>query len=331
MNGHRLKLIFLIFLIFSPASFAQEGTKPIPLKKVVAIGYVDTGYLGFQQLEPDELSEMFRVRMKKELEKKGYAPVLAELGPAQTPTEIKVPELPKEIEDPQKLTLKDMQKIQAQIQQQMSQLQGYFRPQHRPVAAQALFQFSVQTGESYLDSGSVVGWAELFTQSDLSVADFSSESRKFNILITQHDPKSGQLQNQKLTKTSSTRLTRLMGSQFYSVYDSRNHEVTFSRLFGSAVKNAASWIDQKMRNLPWEGEIFKIEGDQIYLNAGSQAGVVPGMSFKVFHREKVTGAGLNLGTQEKPVGKIQVTQVQPNFAIAKIQGGQALPGHILKP
>ncbi|MDX1387085.1 MAG: hypothetical protein R3257_05800, partial [bacterium] len=81
-----LFLCLAVTFIPFPAA-AKKQDKP-GLKKVIAVGYVDTGYLGFQNMEPAELSEMFRIQIQKALEKRGYAPVLAKMGQAAAPSPV---------------------------------------------------------------------------------------------------------------------------------------------------------------------------------------------------------------------------------------------------
>lgn len=322
-------LILVLLALFPHAADAKK--KKAGLKKIVAVGYVDTGYLGFENLKPQELSEMFRIELKKELEKKGFAPVLAQLG---KPVKKQVTTQPSNLENLSNSnrppSAAEMRAVMAQMQEVMGQMHGYSRPAHKPVAAQGLFHFRVRTGESSVDTAETVGWAEYFSQRSLDVADVSSDTTKIHILVTQHDPESGALIEKNAVKASSTRFNRVVGTRYYTLSDSADNQAAFNRVFSSAIKKSADWIDKRMKKLAWEGQVFKTQGKSVYINAGSEAGITPGMHLKVIDRKAVQARGVDLGQEDVPSGEIEISTVQAKFAVASITSGTARVGAIVK-
>jgi len=69
--------------------------------------------------------------------------------------------------------------------------------------------------------------------------------------------------------------------------------------------------------------IVKVDGPVAYINAGANANVRVGQVFQVYARgEELVDpdTGLKLGSSERVVGSIQVTEVQDQFSVAAIQG-----------
>ncbi len=72
--------------------------------------------------------------------------------------------------------------------------------------------------------------------------------------------------------------------------------------------------------------VVKVEGSVAYINAGANANVRVGSVFVVFSAgEELVDpdTGLKLGTTERPIGTIQITEVQEKFSVGTIRGGPA--------
>ncbi len=70
--------------------------------------------------------------------------------------------------------------------------------------------------------------------------------------------------------------------------------------------------------------IVKVDGRLAYINAGANANVRVGSVFVVFSAGEDLvdpDTGLKLGTTERPIGTIQITEVQEKFSVGTIQGG----------
>jgi curli biogenesis system outer membrane secretion channel CsgG len=74
------------------------------------------------------------------------------------------------------------------------------------------------------------------------------------------------------------------------------------------------------------GKIARVEGAEIYINVGAEAGVTVGQSFEVFRKGKVItdpDTGEVLGADEASVGKITVREVKgPRLSICTVASGK---------
>ena len=89
----------------------------------------------------------------------------------------------------------------------------------------------------------------------------------------------------------------------------------------------AMWLKER----PWSGSVVMVEEQRVYLNAGSDAGVEPGMKLTALSRGKELinpETGLRLGFATEVIGSVQVTTVNEKHSIATIlQGCEGLkPG-----
>lgn len=82
-------------------------------------------------------------------------------------------------------------------------------------------------------------------------------------------------------------------------------------------------------NAEIEGRVAVVQGNSVYLNIGSAAGVQVGDTFAISHvvsevRDPVTKEVLDL--QTSPVGQMKITVVREKIAIGTLAGGQAQVG-----
>ena len=94
--------------------------------------------------------------------------------------------------------------------------------------------------------------------------------------------------------------------------------------FGGAILRAldegVGQIAQDLAPLPFMAKVVQVQGERIFIDAGSTSSVAPGdqlVVYKLDARQQVYGADplTPLGTVETPVGTIAIVQVQPGFAI----------------
>lgn len=110
---------------------------------------------------------------------------------------------------------------------------------------------------------------------------------------------------------------------------------TLHKTFSRALDRCVRWIVREMDSIPWEGRIVKTSDDDVYINAGSDIGVIAGLKFEVFSAgedliDPVTGA--ILGVEEAPSGEIEVTEVKPSYSVAKATSGLGFKaGDIVRP
>jgi len=109
---------------------------------------------------------------------------------------------------------------------------------------------------------------------------------------------------------------------------------TLAKTFSKALDKCVKWIVENMDKLPWEGKIISLKGTQVYLNAGSDAGVKVGDSFAVYRvgDELVDpDSGMSLGVEETLSGQVQVSKVMPKFSIAtSTSGGGFRKGDVVR-
>lgn len=89
-------------------------------------------------------------------------------------------------------------------------------------------------------------------------------------------------------------------------------------------------VDETIGNLiaelgdqPWQGRVVTVRDGQIYVNAGSEAGMQVGDVLEVYREgESLVDpeTGLNLGQIEDKLGRLEVTAVEEKYSIARVLG-----------
>ena len=102
-----------------------------------------------------------------------------------------------------------------------------------------------------------------------------------------------------------------------------------------AIDKAVYFVCKEMADVAWQGRIVTVKGDKVYINSGSNSGVKAGDVFNVYSvgEELVDPeTGLSLGSTLTRIGRVQVSQVQDKFSIAKsIAGAGFKRNDVLKP
>lgn len=97
--------------------------------------------------------------------------------------------------------------------------------------------------------------------------------------------------------------------------------------FGGAILRALdegiAGIAADLAALPFMAKVVRVEGERIFIDAGSTSSVAPGDQLVIYRqdpRQQVYGADprVPLGTVEAPVGTVSIVQVQPGFAIGTV-------------
>lgn len=97
--------------------------------------------------------------------------------------------------------------------------------------------------------------------------------------------------------------------------------------FGGAILRALdegiAGIMTELAPLPFMARVVRVEGERIFIDAGSTSSVAPGdqlVVYRVDPRRQVYGADplTPLGAVESPVGTVGIVQVQPGFAIGTV-------------
>lgn len=87
-----------------------------------------------------------------------------------------------------------------------------------------------------------------------------------------------------------------------------------------AIARAVAVVVSQMDRIPWTAQVADVSGSAIYVNAGAQANMRPGMVLAVsaIDREiKDPATGASLGVVERPVGDVVIDAVQEKFSVAR--------------
>ncbi len=91
-----------------------------------------------------------------------------------------------------------------------------------------------------------------------------------------------------------------------------------------AIDEAVKRIIDRMAGVPWQAKVIRADASQVFINAGSDAGVTAGTEFSVYREGEVLtdpDTGMVLGAISSKVGRIRINSVQDKFAVASILEG----------
>ena len=100
-----------------------------------------------------------------------------------------------------------------------------------------------------------------------------------------------------------------------------------------AIDQAVAFIASQMAAIPWRGKIIKVDGDQLYINAGSEGGIFEGALFMVFRPGNSVidpDTGLDLGGEESFIGRLEIIKVHPKYALGKSLDKPGIVGDTVK-
>ena len=89
-----------------------------------------------------------------------------------------------------------------------------------------------------------------------------------------------------------------------------------------AVGQAVAYIVQKSQAIPWTGSVIKADGGKIFINRGANSNVKVGDQMTIFSKGEVLidpDTGLNLGTDEEPVGTLTLIEVLKKFSVGRYE------------
>jgi curli biogenesis system outer membrane secretion channel CsgG len=101
-------------------------------------------------------------------------------------------------------------------------------------------------------------------------------------------------------------------------------QTPLGRASRGAIDDAVKQMAARLASVPWSGVIADVRGAQIYVNAGSEAGVSPGLELDVFSPEGGVvdpSTGELLGANDEKSGSIRIVKVNPRFSIATAVAG----------
>lgn len=90
-----------------------------------------------------------------------------------------------------------------------------------------------------------------------------------------------------------------------------------------AVRQSVEALVAELADQPWQGRVAIVRDGQVYINAGSEAGMQVGDRLEVFRPGEAIvdpSTGLNLGQVEEKLGQLEITAVQEKFSVARPVG-----------
>lgn len=91
-----------------------------------------------------------------------------------------------------------------------------------------------------------------------------------------------------------------------------------------AIEAAVAAIVAGLADVPWSGRVIEVREGSIYVNAGTESGIRPGMRFDVYAQEAALvdpQTGVTLGAPDRKVGTIEVVQVEDKYSVARAGQG----------
>lgn len=127
----------------------------------------------------------------------------------------------------------------------------------------------------------------------------------------------------------NTGTSELLDSASYTFTTNRTYialaagtkEVSASDLFEAAANNLANRIVARERAAVFPITVLAKDGKEVTLNCGVDAGVKPGQIFNVYTTGKELkdpATGESLGFDERMVGRVSISELQPKFSKAKV-------------
>lgn len=103
-------------------------------------------------------------------------------------------------------------------------------------------------------------------------------------------------------------------------------ETAVGKAVQDAILKAVNQIVLNAGGVPWSGLVVENRGGLIYINAGTNQNVQPGMTFGVYRKGEPLvdpGTGLVLDMSSERLGSIRVDTVRDKFSIGQVIDGQA--------
>lgn len=317
------KVAWLLCLLLTALPVAaKKKEEKTGLKKVIAIGNINAGMFSFQGSNPMGLSSLLQERIQKQINTNSAltAVVINPLAEEEEGAAAKDEEFLKQIQEKieaggQPSQGEMMRYSQLMMKQVAPMMQQFNTAPPKNIAAQAVLTFSTSTGSGTTDTGGALATLGNVVNlpSSAGLGDVSTEKMKLSLTCVMHDPATGAVRDQKVVQKTKIKFHRIAGIQTFD--NSMNHDEAYQKLFGKAVQECVEWVAVKLEKEPWEGKIFKVEGGQIFLNAGASAGIQPGMQFSLSQRGSLVGGGIEFGKTEQSVGQATVQQVKEGYSI----------------
>ncbi|MBW1998712.1 MAG: hypothetical protein JRJ29_12205 [Deltaproteobacteria bacterium] len=110
-------------------------------------------------------------------------------------------------------------------------------------------------------------------------------------------------------------------------------EKDLSKALTRLLEDLVSLATEKLERMPWTGRILEVDGESILLNAGKDAGILPGHVFEVFAKGDMieAAAGNTYRTIGGKLGEIRIISVRENRAVASpLKGSGFAAGQFIR-
>ena len=134
---------------------------------------------------------------------------------------------------------------------------------------------------------------------------------------------SKRVQGQASMSGASAELTR--GAQEFSLAKYQN--TPLGHASREAIAGAVAAIVAEMKDRPWSARVIDTRDGLVYINAGAQQGVRPGMEFDVYLQQPALvdpETGKTLGTPDRKVGSVKINLVEEKYCVAEVIGGSGI-------
>lgn len=102
-----------------------------------------------------------------------------------------------------------------------------------------------------------------------------------------------------------------------------------------ALQNAVAELLITLPRIAWVGRVIEVRDGAVYLNAGAEDGMAVGMAFDVYEPTPALidpSSGRNLGSPDRLVGRIELTEVRARYSVAKALLGEGFKrNYVVRP
>ena len=94
------------------------------------------------------------------------------------------------------------------------------------------------------------------------------------------------------------------------------------------------FIIAEMETVPWSARVVQVKDQEVFVNAGSNTNMKPGTSLEAYTKGeelKDPATGLSLGSRDKLIGTVTITQIEEKFSVGTFEGAGTLKrGDVLR-
>lgn len=101
------------------------------------------------------------------------------------------------------------------------------------------------------------------------------------------------------------------------------NKTSLGRASREAIQQAVYDIIGGMDNVPWQALVATVEADRVFINAGRNANIAPGMALRAVRSDRTItdpATGQVLGSERRTIGDMTVLQVEDRYSVARWTG-----------